>query len=84
MVGLVSTSSKRAYAIPRPLPESLPLRQATADPYLHRRHSNTQSHVWLSLKVLLVCTWNVRSMNQGKLEVVKQEVARLNIAILGI
>ena len=23
-------------------------------------------------------TWNVRSMNQGKLEVVKQEVARLN------
>ena len=29
-------------------------------------------------------TWNVRSMNQGKLEVVKQEVARLNIDILGI
>ena len=28
-------------------------------------------------------TWNVRSMNQGKLEVVKQEVARLNIDILG-
>ena len=23
-------------------------------------------------------TWNVRSMNQGKLEVVKQEMARLN------
>ena len=29
-------------------------------------------------------TWNVRSMNQGKLEVVKQESARLNINILGI
>ena len=29
-------------------------------------------------------TWNVRSMNQGKLEVVKQEMARLNINILGI
>ena len=29
-------------------------------------------------------TWNVRSMNQGKLEVVKQEVARVNIDILGI
>ena len=28
--------------------------------------------------------WNVRSMNQGKLEVVKQEVARVNIDILGI
>ena len=29
-------------------------------------------------------TWNVRSMNQGKLEVVKQETARVNIDILGI
>ena len=29
-------------------------------------------------------TWNVRSMNQGKLEVVKQEMARVNVYILGI
>ena len=29
-------------------------------------------------------TWNVRSMNQGKSEVVKQEMARVNIDILGI
>ena len=29
-------------------------------------------------------TWNVMSMNQGKLEVVKQEMARVNIDILGI
>ena len=29
-------------------------------------------------------TWNVRSMNQGKLKVVKQEIARLNVDILGI
>ena len=29
-------------------------------------------------------TWNVRSMIQGKLEVVKQEMARVNISILGI
>ena len=29
-------------------------------------------------------TWNVRSMNQGKLEVVKQETARVNVDILGI
>ena len=29
-------------------------------------------------------TWNVRSMNQGKLEVVKQETARANVNILGI
>ena len=27
--------------------------------------------------------WNVRSMNQGNLEVVKQEMARGNIDILG-
>ena len=29
-------------------------------------------------------TWNVRSMNKGKLKVVKQEMARVNINILGI
>ena len=29
-------------------------------------------------------TWNVRSMNQGKLGVVKQEMARVNVNILGI
>jgi len=29
-------------------------------------------------------TWNLRSMNQGKLEVVKQEMAKVNIDILGI
>ena len=31
-----------------------------------------------------VGTWDVRSMNQGKLEVVKQEMATVNIDILGI
>ena len=29
-------------------------------------------------------TWNIRSMNQGKLEVVKQETPRVNVDILGI
>ena len=29
-------------------------------------------------------TWNVRSMNQGKLEVAKQEMSRVNVNILGI
>ena len=29
-------------------------------------------------------TWNVKSMNQGKLEVVKQEMAGVNVDILGI
>ena len=29
-------------------------------------------------------TWNIRSMNQDTLEVIKQEMARVNIDILGI
>ena len=29
-------------------------------------------------------TWNVRSMNQGKLEEVKQEMTRVNFDILGV
>ena len=33
---------------------------------------------------MLGLTWNVRTVNQGKLEVVKQEIARVNIYILGI
>ena len=31
-----------------------------------------------------IATWNVRSMNQGKLEVVKQGMARVNVNIPGI
>jgi len=37
-----------------------------------------------AVKSNIIGTWNVRSMNQGKLEVVKQEMARVNINILGI
>ena len=29
-------------------------------------------------------TWNVRSVNQGKLDMVKQEMVRINTSILGI
>ena len=44
LVGFMATSSKKAY--PGLLhPEPLPLRQATADPYLHRRHSNSSASV---------------------------------------
>ena len=31
-----------------------------------------------------IVTWNIRSMNQGKLEEIKQERARVNTDILGI
>ena len=37
-----------------------------------------------AVKKFCLGTWNVRSMNQGKLEVVKQEMARVNTDILGI
>ena len=35
-------------------------------------------------KQYCIGTWNVRSMNQGKLEVVKQEMAEMNVNMLGI
>ena len=35
-------------------------------------------------KQYCIGSWNVKSMNQGRLEVVKQEMARVNIDILGI
>ena len=54
MMELMMTSSKRAYVTgcvrPRSAVPKVPaLQQVTADPYLLRRHSNTQRQVWLSL-----------------------------------
>ena len=43
-----------------------------------------RSKVWCCLDQYCIGTWNVRSMNQGNLEVVKQEMARVNIDILEI
>ena len=40
--------------------------------------------VYCPIEQYYIGTWNVRSMNQGKLEVVKQEITRVNIDILGI
>jgi len=42
------------------------------------------SKVWFCQEQYWIGTWNVRSMNQGKLEVVKQEMASVNIDILEI
>ena len=39
---------------------------------------------WCCKEQYCIGTWNVRPMNQGKLEVVKQEMARVNSDILGI
>ena len=46
--------------------------------------SGGESQVQCCKEQYCIGTWNVRSMNQGKLEVVKQEMARVNIDILGI
>ena len=43
-----------------------------------------RSKVWCCKEQHCTGTWNVRSMNQGKLEVFKQEMARVNVDILGI
>ena len=43
-----------------------------------------RSKVWCCKEQYCIGTWNVRSMNQGKLEVLKQEMARVNVDILGI
>ena len=80
------------------LPVSVGAQYATGDsgeitPERMKRWSqsknNTQLWMWLVIEarsdaVKSIGTWNVRSMNQGKLEVVKQEMARVNVDILGI
>ena len=43
-----------------------------------------RSKVWCCKEQYCIGTWNVRSMNQGKMEVAKQEMARVNIDILEI
>ena len=53
--------------------------------------NNNQLWMWRDRSKVRCCkeqycigTWNVRSMNQGKLEVVKREMARVNVNILWI
>jgi len=46
--------------------------------------SGGESKVQCCKEQYCIGTWNVRSMNQGKLEVVKQEMARVNSNILGV
>ena len=43
-----------------------------------------RSKVWGCKEQCCIGTWNVRSMSQGNLEVIKQEMARVNVNILGI
>ena len=51
------------------------------DPAVHV--TGDRSKVRCCKEQYCIGTWNVRSMNLGKLEVVKQEMARVNVNILG-
>ena len=46
--------------------------------------SGGESKVWCCKEEYYIGTWNVRFMNQGTLIVIKQEMERVNIDILGI
>ena len=46
--------------------------------------TDDRSKVWCYKEQYCIGTWNVRSMSQGKSEVVKQEMARVTVNILGI
>ena len=52
--------------------------------YLVVDESGDRSKVQCCKEQYCIGTWNVRSKNQGKLNVVKQEMARVNVDILGI
>ena len=58
----------------KPKQEQYPVVDVTGD----------RSKVWCCKEQYCIGTWNVRSMNQGKLEVIKQEMVRVNTDILGI
>ena len=62
------------YRLLLPKPKQHPVVDVTGD----------RSKVRCCKEQYCIRTWNVRSMNQGKLEVVKQEMARVNVYILGI
>jgi len=46
--------------------------------------SDDESKIQCCKEQYCIGTWNARFMNQGKLDVVKQEMIRININILGI
>ena len=82
------------------LPRSVGAQYATGDQWRNNSRNNggmepkhqhpvvdvtgDESKVQCCKEQYCIGTWTVRSMNQGKLEVVKQEMARVNIDILAI
>ena len=71
------------------LPRSLGAQYATRDHWRNNSRKNEgmtgdRSKIRCCKEQYCIGTWNVRSMNQSKLEVVKQEMVRMNVDILGI
>ena len=82
------------------LPRSVGAQYATGDQWINSSRKNEEAepkwkeHPFVDMtgdgskvrchKEYCIGTWNIRSMNQGKLKVVKQEMARVNINILEI
>ena len=58
--------------------ESKPERSSIAEQSRYKRKGQS------FLKAHKIATWNIRSANQGKLEVAKSEMDRIKIDILGI
>ena len=69
-----NNSRKNEEMEPKLKPKQRPVVDVTVD----------ESKVQCCKERYYIGTWNVRSMHQGKLAVVKQEMARVNINILGI
>ena len=65
-----------------------PRKNEVAEPKWKQRSvldvSGNESKIRCCKELYCIGTWNVRSMNQGKLDMVKQEIARVNIDLLGI
>ena len=79
------------------LPRSVGAQYATGDQWRNNSRKNEEqkqhpvvdvtgdrSKVQCYKEQYCIGTWNIKSMNQGKLEVVKQEMARVNVDVLGI
>ena len=82
------------------LPRSVGVQHATGDQWRNNSRKNGEmepkqkhpvvnvtgdgSQVRCCKEQYCIGTWNIRSMDQGKLELVKQEMARMNVDILGI
>ena len=50
-----------------------------------KKKKNKERKAWDKVEMMLSCgTWNVMSMNQGNMDVVMQEMEKMNINILGI